>query len=540
MHVLLSEQDAEEELNDFAEFCTQLITLQGKPLILEDFQRDYLRDYFRGAAETTIVQPKKLGKTTVMAAVVLYHLWTVEDAECIVTARTVNQAEQLHKHCRLFIERDERYKDDPRYPYLGLAQKFITRTNPHSIRHLDAMGRVIGRMRVLSPEPTQLEGAEPTLAIIDEYGRFTDSEPHEILTGGLGTRSGQLVVLSNAGSDEDGPLGRVRAQMLKHIVSCDGYAGTYTYCRSPNGGLATFHEFGLAPDADVEDIALVKTANPASWMSVGELERLRASISTEARWRRFHCGIWSQADEAVIKAAEWDAFCDPTAVIPRGAPVFLGLDMGRTHDTTAIVPLYWESEERRIIGEPVVFEPPGNGEANSYLATELAILALAGKLAKFDRARFMRDHADLPPEVAATWADTIAGITPYQVHYVTHDPTFAGQLAERMKRKWKIEFPIFEQKSHMLVRADAERFMGAFRKGYLVHNGNETLRAHVLNAVEIESGNGGEYFYFGRPKKGHRKPMDALRAVSMAHDTAVVHGGVAMTPEPAKRGFTFF
>src|SRR5262245_26256652 len=93
------------ELEAFARFCATLILEQRRPLILEPFQREMLADYFAGARETLILLPKKNGKTTLLAALGLYHLCTTDDAEAVVGATSRDQATILFDQARGFVYR---------------------------------------------------------------------------------------------------------------------------------------------------------------------------------------------------------------------------------------------------------------------------------------------------------------------------------------------------------------------------------------------------------------------------------------------------
>jgi len=89
----------------------------------------------------------------------------------------------------------------------------------------------------------------------------------------------------------------------------------------------------------------------------------------------------------------------------------------------------------------------------------------------------------------------------------------------------------FQQKDTNTSRADG-RFMEALRQKQIRHNGHVELREHVLNAVETPTF-GGREFKFDHPKD-RSKPMDALRAASMAHDAAVAEGGTGPKTKPRR------
>ena len=73
-------------LAEFQAFCRELVLDNRQPMQLEPFQRVALGDYFAGIRETLILLPKKNGKTSLLAALALYHLLTTRDAECVIAA----------------------------------------------------------------------------------------------------------------------------------------------------------------------------------------------------------------------------------------------------------------------------------------------------------------------------------------------------------------------------------------------------------------------------------------------------------------------
>jgi phage terminase large subunit-like protein len=126
-----------------------------------------------------------------------------------------------------------------------------------------------GTVRVLASDSDTLDGWGGTLALVDELGRHKSEENFGLLRDGLGPRGGQLVAISTAGDDEESALGRLRAgahamdgftrdpenRAHKHVCA-DGFA---------------FHEWSLEPGNDVNDLELLKHANPASWIDEAEL-----------------------------------------------------------------------------------------------------------------------------------------------------------------------------------------------------------------------------------------------------------------------------
>ena len=291
---------------EFGAFCRELRVEDGRAFTLHPFQRQMLADHFAGARETALIIPKKNGKSTLMAALALYHLVVTENAECIMVAASREQAEIILRQARMFIR-----SSAPLQRLLTIQQRSI-------LSKADE-----GRIRVLAADADTADGVIPTLAIVDELHRHKTAELYGVLRDGLGPRGGKLITISTAGSSTDSPLGKLREKA--HAMPGFTRRGKHNHVRSPDGTFA-FHEWCLGPEDDPADMAVVKRANPAPWHTVQELRELHASPTTTAsQWLRFACGVWTEADEPWLEGPTWDVLATPDAEIARGSAVWLGV-----------------------------------------------------------------------------------------------------------------------------------------------------------------------------------------------------------------------
>jgi phage terminase large subunit-like protein len=257
--------------------------------------------YFAGVIELVIILPKKNGKTTLLAALALYHLLMVESAECVIGASSRDQATILFNQATGLVERSRL----DRHPV------------PNRDRHLpteyegvfDVKGgyRVIrferGRIRVLAADAATADGVIPTLALVDELHRHPSGDLYGVFRDGLGPRHGQMITISTPGAKADSPLGQLRARAQALALEVLKKRRTYT---SSDGSFALI-EWGLDPKDDVDNLKLVKQANPAPWQTIAELRRRRDSPSTtRAQWLRFACGIWTFGESPWLDPATWD------------------------------------------------------------------------------------------------------------------------------------------------------------------------------------------------------------------------------------------
>jgi hypothetical protein len=349
------------DLELFEAFCRTLTLDNGRRMRLEPFQRDMLRDFFEGASETYILIPKKNGKTTLLAALLVFHLCYVDNANAIVVAESVKQAGILYRHAAGFVKRSA-----------ALQARILVRAGTKELRSRRDEG--IGK--VIASDADTADGEDPTLAIIDELHRSKSLGLLGVLSDGLDARDGALVAITTAGDDEDGPLGTIRGRFRALPgVKRGGPTGRYLYARSKDGS-EVMHEWALEPGDDIEDLDLVKSVNPLRSMTKAKLRRRRNSKGmTATRWRRFACNLWVQGENAAIADTDWLAARRAGARLPDGvgADVVIGVDLGWTRDWTALVPVghAGDNREEAIIDDRLVGIPsPGDGSATDELVVK--------------------------------------------------------------------------------------------------------------------------------------------------------------------------
>jgi phage terminase large subunit-like protein len=149
------------------------------------------------------------------------------------------------------------------------------------------------------------------------------------------------------------------------------------------------HEWSLQPDADLDDIELVKTANPLEAMSVERLrERHDSPSMVPWQWARFACNVWTQGEEAWLPIGVWDQCAEPGAGIPDGAEVWLGVDLGLKHDTAAIVAVAEHGDG--FFAEAKIITPPTDGTNLDIAEIEKVIRDCAAEVAGSIRSRMTR------------------------------------------------------------------------------------------------------------------------------------------------------
>lgn len=333
-------------LADFGRFVAGLKIADGSPLELQPFQRQLLRDHFNGTRELVILVPKKNGKTTLLAALALFHLRVVNEAEVIIVAASREQAGVLFEQAVGFIRRSDLeniYAVRPGYREIRLH-------GPEGPRQKTAgAGSSGSRIRVLAADADTADGVIPTLALVDELHRHRSSDLYDILRFGLTPRQGQMITISAAGTRTDSPLGRLRETALE--LPTVERRGVRVVAANEARSFV-LREFSLRPEDDHTDIRLVKRANPAPWHTPETLrEECESPSTTPGQWMRYVCGIWTEGDEPAITGAEWDRLCADIAQIQDGDEVVLAPSVGHN---AAIGIASLRSDERVAVRAEIV------------------------------------------------------------------------------------------------------------------------------------------------------------------------------------------
>lgn len=479
----------------------------GEPAKVEGFQRLIIREIFEtGRVELLVLIPKGQAKTTLMAALAIYHLLITRNANCYIGAADKIQADEMYRFAAHFVESE---------PELGNVLKVLKGTR--EIRSK----RDQGFIRVLASDDSKQggkrQGFNPTLALLDELHAHENDNLYIDMRSGLFKRHGLLVTITTAGWDLEGVLGKLRQSFLEADVNGGSVerfqratdAGSYE--PSPSGRLTVARkshrtamlEWALTKDDDWTDFETVKLANPASWVTIDSLidafESLRPNV-----YKRYRCNLWTLAFESWLPEGAWDALLSPAVPIvehrlwneasaaeldayvaslyPRDVQVLAAIDMGRYRDCAAVT-LVGPSPGGLVLPRAVVWRSGGPDNP-------------------------------IPYEPVYRIARQIC--TVYTVQALALDQKYLDEMYDTLDGEG-LPVESYPQSNERLCPADANLRKAILTDRALEHDGDPILAAHVNAAVANEVGP--TAFKIGK-SKSNGPPIDACRALSMAFDLA--------------------
>jgi phage terminase large subunit-like protein len=446
----------------------------GSEWVPEGFQCEIAEDVLSAPREFWGIVPEGNAKTTLMAGLAVYDGDHAPKPWIPIGAASRDQANIMFGQAANFIEQS---------PSLQTRFRIF-----RGYREIRCPGGGFG-IRVYPWDPNTGDGVIPfPRAYVDELHRHPDLRLYRLWTGKYSKRRGGIVAVSTAG-EPDSEFEDVRAA-IREQATLRERNGCHLRAVGRN---IIYHEWMVPNVEQARDLAIVKQANPLSTIDLEGLdEKLKSpTLDFGEDWLRLTCNIASRSSDTAIPEALWDA-CATGEAIPAGVAIMVGADFAWLEDSTAIVPLWPKAPDLRILGDPIILEPPGAGVMIDLNEIKAEVLLLHGR-------------------------------NPIEV--VVMDPSKAQDVAQWFSNELGC-LVVTRSQSNSFAAEDYEHFMEALRERKIRHSGDPQFRRHVLSAIRARLPN--DKHRFDRPrtlrkrKDSRRILIDALTAAAMVNTHAAV------------------
>ena len=313
----------------------------GKPFRLLPWQKRLLLELFTVRADglrqyrwAYVSVPKKNGKTELAAAIALYLL--IGDGEpapwIVCAAASDDQADLVFGAAKTMCE-------------MSATLRLVTERFEGEILVPSIPGAKLQRVAAASGTN---DGPNLSAVICDELHEWAGPRGEAVwtvLTNGVINRRQPLVLqITTAGYDRDTICGRQYDYALRIISGEVDDPTFYAYVVE------------LPEGADYRDEATWPLANPSWGVTVGA-EALRDQLrrKPENVWRRYFGNQWTETEESWLPPGAWNACLSGLTLVP-GLPIFVGIDLGRTHDSSAVV--VSQPQGNRIVQRARIWENP--------------------------------------------------------------------------------------------------------------------------------------------------------------------------------------
>lgn len=300
----------------------------GKPFILSDWQYwlicaiygfKWKKDKLRVTRTVYIEVGRKNGKSSIMAALALYHL--VADGEAngqiIFAANSAKQAGLCFEMAYNFCS------------YLDRKGKFF-----HKYRDTIKFPVTKSKLEVVSADASCLDGLNASFFICDELHEAANGKVWNVLESSQGMRAQPLAIaITTAGFNRSSFCYSMRHNNIEILRGKKEDDSTFT----------AIYSIDKEDDPFLEDEAIMKKANPNLGVTVQKeylINQLRKAknnptLQTNVLTKLFNTWVssseeWIASDRIISSQAQWQykAFADNYA--------YLGVDLGATSDLTAV------------------------------------------------------------------------------------------------------------------------------------------------------------------------------------------------------------
>jgi phage terminase large subunit-like protein len=290
----------------------------GKPIVLEDFQKKFIRDIYDSpvGTHTAILSiARKNGKTALIGGLLLAHLAgpeAVQNSQIISGAQSKEQAAVVFELARKMIEMSPKLSK-------------LVRIQPSGKRLIGLSKNVL--YRALSAEGKTAHGLSPILAILDETGQIVGpTDPFvEAITSSQGAYTNPLLITISTQAPTD-------ADMLSVWIDAQKNA--------PDPRVVC-HVYEAPADCSLDDRKAWAASNPAmgKFRSIEDIEKqCRSAQEMPANEPAFRNLILNQRVEMqspFVSQSVWKQNGGICGLI-EGKKVWGGLDLSSVHDLTAL------------------------------------------------------------------------------------------------------------------------------------------------------------------------------------------------------------
>jgi len=413
--------------------------------------------------------PSGVGKTQEMA-------WLAAEAFAGPTSKATKAPPNIVVQANSREQAGEKKGDDVAEGIFGRVAQVLTHRKCPLRDHVSVLeDRIVfadgrpGRIRLIPAKGSTTDGGLPTLYLGDEVQDW------------MGQAYDAYV--RNSKSTTKTRMGRVLSASTPGAYAGQACVGWDLHQRGERGDDPRFlyRKLAVPENLNFKDEAALRAALVAANPGIEprRLERLvrRVGQIPLSHFKRFHGGLWVEADkESWLHdfPGAWEACAQPDLVIPPGAEVTAGVDVGLNRDSMSVA-WCWRHEDLRVVRARIWAPEPDRAvdvtQARVFIQNELS-----------------RDH---------------------EVVSVAYDPR---QFEESASLLEDAGVPMLEtpQVIERLAPADSHLFTLILDKA-VAHDGDHDVAMQVNAAVKRDTERG---WYLSKNRS--KRHMDACRAISLA------------------------
>ena len=359
-------------------------------------------------------------------------------------------------------------------------------------------------MKPLATDSSTLDGLDVLTAVIDEYAEAKDTTMIDVLQSSQAQQAdGLVVMISTASSNLNGPMYQEEyafiSKLLKNEVKNDQY-------------LALCWELDSLSEADdernwVKANPLLSNKDVAKNMLIHKrstLEEARGKVNL-SNWLTKEMNMFVQSSkQSFIDKESWDAIKATKEYDIKGRKVYIGLDMARTSDMTAVSWVIPIEEEKKLLMDTHCFVSTIGGITYKTQQDKIPYK----QYEEMGLIHFST-HPDgiIEVEQMTQWIQDFIAMNDLQLISIYYDPALANRAVAELSKVYPKKLVEIPQRINYLS-APTKNLRDLILRKEIMHNNNPLLTRAAYNA-ELREYNDA----YAIDKSINRNKIDAMDAI---------------------------
>ncbi|MFJ3775234.1 terminase [Streptomyces sp. NPDC090075] len=348
------------------------------------------------------------------------------------------------------------------------------------------------RLEAVTSSYRALEGKRTTFTLLNETHHWVSGnnghKMYETIDGNATKQDSRYLAITNAFlPGEDSVAERMRESFEKIR---EGRAVDVGFCYD---SIEAHPETPLT--AEALRIVIPKIRGDAVWLVPGTIiQSILDTTISASRSRRMWLNQVVAEEDAIYGPAEWDPLLDEGKSLKPGDEIVLGFDGGKSSDSTALVAIRVRDMHVSLLA---IWEHPEGEAGKDWTVPRHEVDSQVHEAFRLFEVRAFFADVALWESYISDWSET------YGEGLGVKSPTGKDAIGWDMRGSQKT------------VTLAHERLMRTIFDKKLSHNGDLTLRRHVLSARRRTNNYG---ISFGKESKDSPRKIDAYAALMLAHE----------------------
>jgi phage terminase large subunit-like protein len=474
-----------------------------KPMKLATFQKFIIgllygwrkkRDNTRRFRKAYISLARKNGKSLLVSGIALYEfLFGKNPAASRQVVAAANTKEQAGIVFRMLKSQLTALR--------SVSKEVKKRT---TIRRYDIEASDESTVKPLSSDADTLDGLDVLCGILDEYGEAKDDAIIQVLESSQAQQvEGLILMISTATKNLNGPMFTIDYAFVEKLLNEEINADAY---------LALCWEMDSL--SEVDDEANWIKANPL--LEIPEayesmMEHKRNSLDEYkgkmdlSGWLTKEENFWVQSSkDSFVSKEQWDAIKAPKQFDIKGRKVYIGLDIARTSDMTAVSWVVPIDEERKLLMDSHGFVSTVGG-----IDYKISIDKIPYRQYEQMGLIHLSEHPEgiIEVEQMTQWVEDFVETNELELLGIYYDPALANRAVAELSKVYPNKLIEIPQRINYLS-APTKNLRDLILRKEIMHNNNPLLTRAAYNAQLREFNDA-----YAVDKAINRNKIDALDAI---------------------------